>query len=441
VVTDHWHSTPEELLLAAGAAQRSINAMFAEMFEIVAELESRGIAEARGFRDTADLLVATQNVSLSAARFRSRVAVATVSTRTLLGEAVPAELSAVAAALQEAAISVEHVAVIQRTLASLPPHLGAHRPALEADLVDFSRTLDPDAVAKLGKNALALLDPDGPRPRDGAPTRTRLTFRPRGNGFEAKGWFDQESAAIVRTALSPLTRPTRPTCESEGCSEDCEVAERDQRSTAERTGDGLVELARRAMTQGALGVEGGIRPQVTVTVPLQVLQSGSGAGLIGFGQGTRQGMVTAEDARRWACDPVLVPVVLCDTTGEPLAVGREKRLATRAMRRALAQRDGGCAFPGCDAPPQWCDAHHVTHWADGGATEVGNLVLLCGRHHRLVHKQGWTITMAGGFPTFEPPYWIPGGPRRNMIHRPDLVGAALLARERPPPRVVELVLD
>ena len=77
--------------------------------------------------------------------------------------------------------------------------------------------------------------------------------------------------------------------------------------------------------------------------------------------------------------------------GIPLDLGRGERRATRAQRRALARRDGGCTFPGCDAPVAWCDAHHVVHWDDGGSTDLANLALLCRRHHGVTHRTGWTM--------------------------------------------------
>ncbi|MER7434224.1 DUF222 domain-containing protein [Pseudonocardia alni] len=304
----------------------------------------------------------------------------------------------------------EHVRVVIRVLASLPPHLGDHRPVLEADLVAHARTLDPDAVDKLGRRAVALLDPDGPRPREPKPTRNRFTLRPQGAGFEARGWLDTESAAGLRSALSPLTAPAAP----EGAGQ-----ARDERSTAERNGDGLVELARRLLAVGNLGVENGQPVALTVTVPLETLTSGAGAGLLGFGAGGLSAAIAAQDALRLACDARVVPIVLA-STGEPLFVGRESRLANRAQRRALSQRDGGCAFPGCQAPPQWCVAHHVRHWAHGGCTDLTNLVLLCPHHHRMIHIGDWAVEIDGGFPVFHPPPWVSGGPRRNPLHRPDL---------------------
>jgi hypothetical protein len=70
------------------------------------------------------------------------------------------------------------------------------------------------------------------------------------------------------------------------------------------------------------------------------------------------------------------------------------RDATAHQRKALAVRDGGCVFPGCSAPPDWCAAHHLLPWDDGGFTLLQNLVLLCKHHHHLVHEGGWTLWRA-----------------------------------------------
>jgi hypothetical protein len=73
-------------------------------------------------------------------------------------------------------------------------------------------------------------------------------------------------------------------------------------------------------------------------------------------------------------------------------VGRTTRVVQPAQRMALAVRDGGCVFPGCDRPLAWCDAHHLWHWVDGGPTDLANLALLCRAHHRTVHEDGWQLT-------------------------------------------------
>ena len=76
-------------------------------------------------------------------------------------------------------------------------------------------------------------------------------------------------------------------------------------------------------------------------------------------------------------------------------MGREIRLANREQRRALAKRDGGCIFPGCDCPVGWTDAHHVIWWEHDGPTDIWNLALLCRYHHGVTHRRGWTMTAAG----------------------------------------------
>jgi hypothetical protein len=91
------------------------------------------------------------------------------------------------------------------------------------------------------------------------------------------------------------------------------------------------------------------------------------------------------------------------------------------LRRALVARDRGCAFPDCDRPPRWCDGHHVRPWSRGGRTDLGNLVLLCGHHHRVVHEPacGWRVCAAAdGSPEFIPPRWIDPlqRRRRNLYH-------------------------
>ncbi|MPZ19159.1 MAG: DUF222 domain-containing protein [Luteitalea sp.] len=101
--------------------------------------------------------------------------------------------------------------------------------------------------------------------------------------------------------------------------------------------------------------------------------------------------VSAETSRRIACDAATV-VMRHTPDGTVLDVGRKQRTIPPAIRRALAARHRHCQFPGCTA--RHCDAHHVQHWADGGATRLTNLCLLCKRHHRAVHEEGFTLTRA-----------------------------------------------
>ncbi|MGH9112249.1 MAG: HNH endonuclease signature motif containing protein, partial [Acidimicrobiales bacterium] len=91
---------------------------------------------------------------------------------------------------------------------------------------------------------------------------------------------------------------------------------------------------------------------------------------------------------------------------QPLDLGRSQRLVNRAQRRALRFRDGpGCAFPGCSA--RHVDAHHIEHWADGGATDIANLVQLCRHHHRLLHEGGYRAALIDNRPRFYRPDHTP----------------------------------
>jgi hypothetical protein len=207
---------------------------------------------------------------------------------------------------------------------------------------------------------------------------------------------------VLRAALDPLAAP-RPTA-ADGP---------DLRPAGRRRAEALVDVCRAALAAGGLPDSGGDRPQLMVTVPLTTLSAGAGAATLEDGT-----PISAAAARRLACDAQVIPAVL-GSRGEPLDVGRRRRLFTGALRRALVLRDRGCAFPGCDRPSRWCEAHHIVPWARGGATALHNGVLLCGHHHRLVEAGDWEITRAAdGIPEFRPPPWIDPDRRPLRNFRP-----------------------
>jgi hypothetical protein len=147
------------------------------------------------------------------------------------------------------------------------------------------------------------------------------------------------------------------------------------------------------------------------------------------------GDVSAGDLRRVACGAGILPAVL-DGASQPLDLGHQRRLFSRAQRTALTVRDRGCVFPGCGRPPGWTEAHHVQHWADGGPTDLNNAALLCGRHHRLVHRtendgdQAWEIHIAAdGRPEITPPKRI--DPHRRPLRNQPLNGPPRQPQDRP----------
>jgi hypothetical protein len=100
-------------------------------------------------------------------------------------------------------------------------------------------------------------------------------------------------------------------------------------------------------------------------------------------------------ARRLACDATQT-VIKVNPAGLPIDVASPTKVIPPGLRRALVVRDRGCRFPGCDRPPAWADAHHIKHRADGGHTELNNLVLLCRPHHRAVHEGGFPLRLEPG---------------------------------------------
>ena len=140
-----------------------------------------------------------------------------------------------------------------------------------------------------------------------------------------------------------------------------------------------MEICRRHLDSRDRPRQGGERPHLIITLTPADL---AGDGLVDL----ETGPLTAEAVRRIACDAIISRVVL-DADSVPIDVGRKHRVVSSALRRALNLRDRHCTYPGCDVPAGWCDAHHITHWAHGGKTEMSNLRLLCRPHHHGQHEE------------------------------------------------------
>ncbi len=217
-----------------------------------------------------------------------------------------------------------------------------------------------------------------------------------------KGDLDAVNGARLITLLSSLSAPTP---EKDGV--------KDTRTPALRRADGFCELLRRYERAGLGPIEGGVKPHITVTASakdmtdLQALKDLlPSTEELGFAWTDWVGPISIDTARMLACDCTVTRILL-DENGVPLDCGKEARTATVPQRRALAVRDGGCAFPGCGTPSGWCDAHHIVHWNDGGPTDLDNLILLCGHHHRTMHHTEWRVEIGPDRKTvFYPPMSI-----------------------------------
>lgn len=169
----------------------------------------------------------------------------------------------------------------------------------------------------------------------------------------------------------------------------------------QRRADALAQFAESWLAHGDQALSGGDRQQIIVHVDVETLVGAANDGASNDhaksdSDGTPREAVAGrceledgpalamETAKRLACDASIVRIVE-DGLGRPLDVGRKTRSIPPAIRRALQSRDAGCRFPGC-THTRFLDGHHIRHWADGGATRLSNLVLLCRRHHRQVHE-------------------------------------------------------
>ncbi|KAA1398257.1 HNH endonuclease signature motif containing protein, partial [Aeromicrobium ginsengisoli] len=166
-----------------------------------------------------------------------------------------------------------------------------------------------------------------------------------------------------------------------------------------RLGMGFAELCDHLPTDKLPG-KGGLSATLMVRFDHDTLVHGITPATLSTG--TR---ISASQARLMACNAGLIPQVF---NGKPLPLdhGHEQRLFTKTQKQALANRDGGCTFPDCDRPPEWCEAHHWRmRWADGGETRLADGVLICPFHHRTIHDTRWAIRMSpvDGHPEYRPP--------------------------------------
>ncbi len=206
-----------------------------------------------------------------------------------------------------------------------------------------------------------------------AAERNRCELIPCEGGFMAmRGYFDPIAAATIKTAVLPLARPS---------------GVGDSRPLPRRLADALVEIAGHALDLGAIPTTGGMSTHLQLTASVETIMGLDGA--VG-GDLEFAGAVPAATVQRLACD-ARVRRVLLGPKSAVIDVGRVMRLPSRAARAALRARAGGCEWPGCDRPVAFTNAHHLVHWGHGGGTDVENLVLLCYRHHWLIHEGGWQL--------------------------------------------------
>lgn len=394
---DLWRVPDRELAAATIACGRLVSRTTALLTRLLAEVDARELPARSGACSMTAWTRHELNLTPREARTLVGVATAVRGGMTTTGEAFAA-----------GDVGLSQAAAIGCAVGELPGDVPVEvRERAEAELVGYADRFDAQQLTRLGQHILTVVAPDVGESRDAAALerqeqrgrlRRELFFTPDGHGTtHLRGRLTDEAAAIVRTALDPLAAPLPRTAEGP-----------DPRTAGQRRADALVELCRRAVrgqpvdgrpagsdsdrstvpagsadpaargaSSGPLGPNAAADPdeltratgprrplgQLIVTIPLRTLTEGLGYATLPDGTA-----LSAGAARRLACDADLIPTVL-GASSTVLDVGRTQRLFTGARRTALVLRDRGCAFPGCDRPPEWCDGHHIVGFADGGRTE------------------------------------------------------------------------
>ena len=384
-----------ELMAALCSKVAEVRSAHAHVVSLVGELQQRDVEARAGYAGVAEFLKHALRMDTREAKRLQAQASALCSSVTPTGTPVEPLLPLVASAAAEGVLSPAHLDALVGAMEDLPAES-------EQILVDVARQVDPAGVRVVATRIRAYLDQDGKEPDESdlvKPGNTLRWRKKRDGRVEFGGTLGAEEGAKFEALLSPLSKP-RP----------ADATGPDERTILERQGDALVDLLDLASRSQHLPREAGERPHVFLTLSWEALQSGLGTATLG--DGTPYGI---PEARRLACVAGVIPAIL-NTSGAILELGRMTRKISPDLRRALRQRDGGCAFPGCHRPATWCDAHHVVGWQDGGPTNLDNLTLLCEHHHRVVHHTGWEIRMINGIPWFIPPALI--DPQRKPLRNP-----------------------
>jgi len=419
------HLTDRELLRALdllGEAKRLSDAtgVFA-----TAEVQARAVVRdgdslSRALGSKTALDVVAERVGLPSSEARTWCALAeAISPRvTLLGEVLPPPFPAVAAAVRSGRLGVVPAQIIVFTVREVTPFLSSDEAHdLESLLAAQAPDLSSRDFARLCRRVPERLFPEGVELREDL-QRARRGVK---IGRTADGmvrWvitMHPEAAGFMTAAMDARTAPRRqPRFEESGSTPD--IPERDDRTLSQRQLDALVDMARESLAHDD-GEMAGTAVTMMVTVSLAELRSGIGAAEIAGVDET----ISAATARRLAASAEIIPCVLGGPS-EILDHGRAFRLHTTPQRRAIAVRDGGCVWPGCNAPPSWCEVAHLRSWLDGGGTDLANGVLLCPFHHRRLDHDGWRFEWNDGALWLIPPAHLDASRTPRRAGRPALVG-------------------
>lgn len=372
---------------------------------VIGQVSGRRLDHRYGARSVVALAREVLHVGAGEAKARVQAAEAAGPRVGLTGEVLPPIFAKVAAAQRAGEIAPAHARVVVAAVETLPEAVAAeHGEWLEATLVEHAAELDPDRLKVLAGALTYQLDQDGQLHDAASRDRRReLRVNQRADGSgRVEGELTAEATERLLSIIDAFGRP-RPAV----------GGGQDPRTPGQRRHDALHDALGVVLRSGQAPGAGGLTTTVILTVPAE--QWAAGQGIVTTGHGAS---LPVEVAKRWVGGETRFIAAALDRMRRVIAYGTSQRLFTEGQRLALIARDKGCSFPNCDAPPQWCESHHVIDWADGGPTSVDNGTLLCGVHHREFVRMGWVGVMLDGIPHWIPPPWIDRdqAPRRNRMH-------------------------
>ena len=276
-------------------------------------------------------------------------------------------------ALATGAIGFAHLSVLARTSSALVAST-PESAFVEDDLLERARECSAGRLWHYCMRLRHALDPEGvAREQRIAVEERRLQFTVWDDGsLLISGQLDPIGGAAVRTALEPLAQP---------------MGQGDDRCLEHRQADAIVELSLHSLDAGLVPQHASQRPHLQVTTTLETLRGLQGSPAADMEFSTP---ISSTTVQRLACDGNIARVVF-GPDSVVVDVGRAVRVVSGATRRALNGRDQHCQWPGCERSASWSAAHHLVHWVQGGATDLSNLILLCHRHHWMVHEGGWKL--------------------------------------------------
>src|SRR5256884_9405115 len=338
-----------------------LEAATARLLDLIRKFDAHG-GWGNGFRSCADWLSWRVGLDPGAARERVRVARA-------LGT-----LPLLARALGRGELSYAKVRALTRVAT----------PETEEQLLAFGRAGTAAHVERLVRGWRRMDRIAEARETERQHVSRELHVYQDGDGMMAvRGRLTPEVGALLMQALAAA----RETLYQQARLRNGDVADvsADTPTMGQQQADALALLAETALHHGIDPGTPGERYQVVVHVDVKVLADADAPGQSVLEGGAR---VPAETAQRLACDASRV-VMRHDRDGRITEIGARTRTIPPALRRALQHRDRGCRFPGCGR--SFGQGHHIRHWAHGGPTTLSNLALLCRRHHRAVHEEGFQV--------------------------------------------------